>query len=55
MTKNWIVTKVNKKFFLRVGSKIFKCQIGKTGNKIYTKKNEGDQATPIGKWRLKSI
>ena len=55
MTKNWIVTKVNKKFFLRVGSKIFKCQIGKTGHKIYTKKNEGDQATPIGKWRLKSI
>ena len=55
MAKNWVVTKVNKKFFLRVGKKIFKCQIGKTGYKIYTQKNEGDKATPIGKWRLKSI
>jgi len=55
MAKNWVVTKVNKKFFLRVGKKIFKCQIGKAGYKIYTQKNEGDKATPIGKWRLKSI
>ena len=55
MTKNWVVTKVNNFFFLRVGKKIFKCQIGKTGNKIYTQKKEGDKATPIGKWRLKSI
>ena len=55
MAKNWVVTKVNKNFFLRVGKKIFKCQIGRTGYKIYTQKNEGDKATPIGKWRLKSI
>ena len=55
MAKNWIVIKVNKKFFLRVGAKIFKCQIGKAGHKIHTKKKEGDKATPIGKWRLKSI
>ena len=55
MAKNWVVTKVNKNFLLRVGAKIFKCQIGKTGYKIYTQKNEGDKATPIGKWRLKSI
>ena len=55
MAKNWVVTKINKKFFLRVGTKVFKCQIGKSGYKIYTKKQEGDQATPIGKWRLKSI
>ena len=55
MSKNWVVTKINKKFFLRVGTKVFKCQIGKSGYKIYTKKQEGDQATPIGKWRLKSI
>ena len=47
MTKNWIVTKVNKKFFLRVGSKIFKCQIGKAGHKIHTKKKEGDNR-PLG-------
>ena len=55
MTNKWIITKINNKFFLRAGNKIFKCQIGKTGHKIYTKKIEGDQATPIGKWRLKSI
>ena len=55
MAKTWVVTKINKKFFLRVGTKVFKCQIGKSGYKIYTKKQEGDQATPIGKWRLKSI
>ena len=55
MSKNWIVTNINKNFFLRLGTKRFKCQLGKTGYKIYTKKNEGDKATPIGKWRLKSI
>ena len=55
MVKNWVVTKVNNKFFLRAGKKIFKCQIGKAGYKIYTKKQEGDKATPIGKWRLKSL
>jgi len=55
MAKNWVVTKVSKNFFLRVGKKIFKCQIGNAGYKIYTKKQEGDKATPIGKWRLKSL
>ena len=55
MAKNWIVTKINKNFFLRAGTKIFKCQLGKAGCKIHTKKNEGDQTTPIGKWKLKSI
>jgi L,D-peptidoglycan transpeptidase YkuD (ErfK/YbiS/YcfS/YnhG family) len=55
MVKNWVVTKVNKNFFLRVGKKIFKCQIGKAGFKVSSKKNEGDMATPIGKWRLKSL
>jgi L,D-peptidoglycan transpeptidase YkuD (ErfK/YbiS/YcfS/YnhG family) len=43
MVKNWVVTKVNKNFFLRVGKKIFKCQIGKAGYKIYSKKQEGDK------------
>jgi hypothetical protein len=33
MAKNWVVTKINKKFFLRVGTKVFKCQIGKSGYK----------------------
>ena len=35
--------------------KKFKCQVGAGGLKIYTKKREGDKATPIGKWKLKSI
>jgi len=43
MSKNWVVTKINKKFFLRVGTKVFKCQIGKSGYKIYTKKQEFDR------------
>ena len=55
MAKNWVLTKINKKFFIRVGKKIFKCQVGNAGYKIYTKKQEGDKATPIGKWRLKSL
>jgi L,D-peptidoglycan transpeptidase YkuD (ErfK/YbiS/YcfS/YnhG family) len=55
MVKNWVVTKVNNNFFLRAGKKIFKCQIGRAGYKIYSKKQEGDKATPIGKWRLKSL
>ena len=55
MAKTWVVTKINKKFFLRVGTKVFKCQIGKTGYKAFNKKKEGDMATPIGKWRLKSV
>ena len=55
MGKNWIVTKVNQNYLLRVGFKKFKCQIGSGGLKIHTKKREGDKATPIGKWKLKSI
>ena len=35
--------------------KKFKCQVGAGGLKIHTKKREGDKATPIGKWKLKSI
>lgn len=55
MAKNWVVTKVNKKVFLRVGKKIYICQVGKVGFRNYTKKTEGDMATPIGKWKLKSV
>ena len=55
MAKTWVVTKINKNFFLRVGTKVFKCQIGKSGYKASNKKKEGDMATPIGKWRLKSV
>ena len=35
--------------------KKFKCQVGAGGLKINTKKREGDKATPIGKWKLKSL
>ena len=55
MGRNWIVTKVNQNYILRSGKKKFKCQVGAGGLKIHTKKIEGDKATPIGKWRLKSI
>ena len=55
MGKNWIVTKVNRNYILRSGMKKFKCQVGTVGLKINTKKREGDKATPIGKWKLKSL
>ena len=55
MGKNWIVTKVNQNYILRSGIKKFKCQVGAGGLKIHSKKREGDKATPIGKWKLKSI
>ena len=55
MGKNWIVTKVNKNYILRSGIKKFKCQVGAGGLKMHTEKREGDKATPIGKWKFKSI
>ena len=55
MEKNWIVTKVNQNYILRSGIKKFKCQVGAGGIKIHTMKREGDKATPIGKWKFKSI
>ena len=55
MQKNWLVTKLNKKYFLKAGNKIFACQIGSGGLKIASKKVEGDKTTPIGKWYFKSL
>ena len=55
MGRNWIVTRLNQNYILRSGKKKFKCQVGAGGLKIHTKKIEGDKATPIGKWKLKSI
>tara|TARA_A100001015_G_scaffold36346_1_gene40075 strand:- start:4 stop:546 length:543 start_codon:yes stop_codon:yes gene_type:complete len=55
MQKNWLVTNFNKKYFLRVGDKVFRCQIGKGGLNGAAKKVEGDKTTPIGKWYLKSL
>ena len=55
MHRNWLVIKVNKKYFLRVGSKVFECQIGKEGVEKEVQKTEGDKKTPIGKWYFKTI
>ena len=55
MQKNWLVINLNKKHFLKVGSKLFRCQIGEGGVKKITKKIEGDKTTPIGKWYLNTI
>tara|TARA_B100001093_G_scaffold5843_1_gene5887 strand:- start:677 stop:1219 length:543 start_codon:yes stop_codon:yes gene_type:complete len=55
MQKHWSVKKLNKKYFLKVGNKAFRCQIGATGFKNATKKVEGDKSTPIGKWYIHSL
>ena len=55
MQKNWLVTNINKKYFLKVGNKTFSCQIGSGGLKNPVEKVEGDKTTPIGKWNLKSV
>ena len=55
MQKNWLVINLNKKYFLKVGNKIFECQIGEGGLKTARKKIEGDKTTPIGKWHLETI
>ena len=55
MKKNWLIIKLNKKFFLKIGNKAFECQIGSGGLKNAAKKIEGDKTTPIGKWYLESL
>ena len=55
MQKNWLLINFNKKHFLKVGSKVFRCQIGDGGLKLAIKKIEGDKTTPVGKWYLSSI
>ena len=40
MQKNWLVINVNKKYFLKVGDKVFRCQIGTAGFKNAAKKIE---------------
>ena len=52
MHKNWLVINLNKKYFLKVGNRVFRCQVGAGGFKNVAKKVEGDKTTPIGKWRL---
>ena len=55
MQKNWLVKKLNKKYFLKVNNKLFECQIGIGGLKNAAKKVEGDKTTPTGKWNLKTL
>ncbi len=55
MQKNWLVKKINKKYFLKVNNKFFACQIGEAGLKNASKKVEGDKTTPIGKWCIQSL
>ena len=55
MHKNWLVINLNKNYFLKVGNKAFRCQIGTGGLKNAAKKVEGDKTTPIGKWYLESL
>ena len=55
MYKDWLVINLNKKYFLKVGNKTFRCQIGTGGSKNVAKKVEGDKTTPIGKWRLEKV
>ena len=55
MHKNWLVINLNKKYFLKVGNKVFRCQIGTLGLKNAARKVEGDKSTPSGKWLLRSI
>ena len=55
MKKDWLVIKLNQKYFLKVGKKIFACQIGEGGIETAEKKIEGDKTTPIGRWYLKTI
>ena len=39
MQKNWLITNLNKKYFLKVGNKTFGCQIGSGGLKKSSKKS----------------
>ena len=55
MTKNWLVINLNKNYFLKVGNKAFRCQVGSVGLKNAAKKIEGDKTTPIGKWYLETL
>ena len=55
MSKRWLVVNFNNKYFLKVGSKIYGCQIGEGGLIKAVKKTEGDKSTPTGKWYLKTV
>ena len=55
MCKNWLVINLNRNYFLKVGNKVFRCQLGSLGVKNAAKKIEGDKTTPLGKWYLETL
>ncbi len=55
MRKSWLIKKLNKKYFLKVGNKTFECQLGLGGLNYSSKKIEGDKTTPMGKWYIVSL
>ena len=55
MCKNWLVINLNRNYFLKVGNKVFRCQVGSLGVKNAAKKIEGDKTTPLGKWYLETL
>ena len=55
MKKCWLVKKLNKKYFLKVGNKTFGCQLGLGGLNYPSKKIEDDKTTPMGKWYIVSL
>lgn len=55
MVDKLIIVKLNNKYFLRAGKRLFNCQIGQGGIKKSSKKIEGDKSTPSGKWNIISI
>ena len=55
MQKNLLIIHLGGEYFLKVGNKVFKCEVGIGGLKNAEKKVEGDKTTPIGKWLLKSV
>ena len=55
MKKNWLVINLNYKYFLKVGNKVFPCQMGQRGPEKAVKKTEGDKTTPIGNWYFKGV
>ena len=40
MHRNWLVIKINKKYFLKVGNRLFQCQIGDEGIEKVVKKGD---------------
>jgi len=55
MKNSWRLINLNKRYLLKAGNRIFRCQIGSKGLKSPAKKVEGDKSTPFGKWNLEGL